>query len=131
MRSWVVGGAVIETEDGDVLLVKTRRRNGRHDWSPPGGVIEVADGEALLDGLTREVREETGLEVTSWYGPIYEIETEAPDLGWHLRVEVYRALAYEGTLAVRTRRASRGSRREPEPGRAQSGPCVRGSWAGP
>ena len=39
----------------------TVRRNGSSDWTPPGGVIEVADGESVLDGLTREVAEETGL----------------------------------------------------------------------
>ena len=29
-----------------VLLVKNRRRNGRHDWSPPGGVIDDTDPSA-------------------------------------------------------------------------------------
>jgi len=100
MRSWVVGGAVIETAEGGVLLVKNRRRSGVHDWSPPGGVIEVDDGEALLDGLTREVREETGLLVTEWEGPIYEIETAAPGLGWTLRVEVFRAVTVTGSLLI-------------------------------
>jgi len=97
VRDWLVAGAVIEGPDG-VLLVQNRRRNGSHDWSPPGGVID--EGETVLDGLTREVREETGLEVTAWEGPIYEIEVVAPDLGWRLRVESFVALAYDGELVV-------------------------------
>lgn len=97
MRDWIVGGAVIEGPDG-VLLVRNRRRNGSLDWTPPGGVIDA--GESVLEGLTREVEEETGLRVTAWAGPIYEVEAEAPDMGWRLRVEVHRAVAYEGTVRV-------------------------------
>jgi 8-oxo-dGTP diphosphatase len=91
MRDWVVGGALILSDEG-VLLVQNRRRNGSQDWTPPGGVID--EGETLLDGLTREVQEETGLRVTEWAGPVYEVHCEAPDLGWSLRVEAHVALAY-------------------------------------
>src|SRR3954469_26001945 len=67
VREWTVAGGLIQ-DDGQLLLVQNRRRNGALDWSPPGGVIEIADGESLLDGLTREVEEETGLRVTEWIG---------------------------------------------------------------
>ena len=97
MRDWLVGGAVLERGE-EVLLVRNRRRNGTLDWSPPGGVID--DGETLLDGLTREVAEETGLVVSSWAGPLYEIEVEAVDLGWRLRVEAWRAVEFSGELVV-------------------------------
>jgi 8-oxo-dGTP diphosphatase len=97
MRDWVVGGGLIVAEEG-LLLVRNRRRNGSHDWSPPGGVID--DGETLLGGLTREVEEETGLRVTAWAGPVYEVRCEAPDLGWRLRVEAHLALTFEGELRV-------------------------------
>lgn len=92
-----MGGALIESADG-VLLVQNRRRGGVVDWTPPGGVIDA--GEELLGGLTREVEEETGLVVTEWAGPRYEIEAVAPDLDWHLRVEVWEAVTYTGELRV-------------------------------
>jgi 8-oxo-dGTP diphosphatase len=99
MRNWTVAGGVVE-RDGALLLVQNRRRNGSVDWSPPGGVIEVADGESLLDGLTREVAEETGLRVTEWAGPLYEVQADAPGLGWTLRAEVHLAVAFEGELRI-------------------------------
>jgi 8-oxo-dGTP diphosphatase len=97
VRDWVVGGALIVSDAG-LLLVQNRRRNGSHDWTPPGGVID--DGETLIAGLTREVEEETGLRVTEWAGPVYEVHCEAPDLGWRLRVEAHVAVAYEGDLHI-------------------------------
>src|SRR3546814_14851417 len=84
MRDWVVGGALIVSDEG-LLLVQNRRRNGAHDWTPPGGVID--EGESLIDGLTREVREETGLRVTEWSGPPSEGRCEAPGPGLRLRSE--------------------------------------------
>jgi 8-oxo-dGTP diphosphatase len=106
MRDWVVGGAVIEgsavglpePHADAVLLVQNVRANGSVDWTPPGGVIDP--GEDVLVGLTREVREETGLLVASWEGPVYEIVAEAPGLGWRLRVEVHRALRVSGEVRV-------------------------------
>jgi 8-oxo-dGTP diphosphatase len=97
VRDWVVGGAIIE-DDGRLLLVQNRRRNGSLDWSPPGGVIEIHEGETLLDGLTREVEEETGLRVSNWSEPVYEVRAEAPDMGWNLHAVIHVALAFEGEL---------------------------------
>ena len=99
MHEWLVASGIVEGPDG-LLLVQNRRRDGALDWSPPGGVVEVADGESVVDGLTREVQEETGITVTSWAGPVWEVHAEAPGMGWRLRVEVHRGLAYEGELAV-------------------------------
>jgi 8-oxo-dGTP diphosphatase len=98
MHHWTVGGALLEGPGG-LLLVRNRRRNGSHDWTPPGGVID--EGETLLEGLTREVEEETGLRVTRWAdGPVYEIEAVAEGLGWRLRVEAHLAIDYEGDLRL-------------------------------
>ena len=52
-----VAAAVIRA-DGRVLAIQ--RRDNAH-WEPPGGVLEV--DETIEDGLRREVREETGIEV--------------------------------------------------------------------
>ena len=94
-----MASGLVETAEG-LLLVQNRRRDGRLDWSPPGGVVEVADGESVVDGLTREVEEETGLVVTEWEGPLWEVEAEAEGMGWRLRVEVHRAVAFTGDLRV-------------------------------
>src|SRR5260370_151953 len=97
MHHWVVASGLIEA-DGTLLLVQNRRRNGGLDWSTPGGVIELDDGESVVDGLTREVAEETGIEVREWTGPVYEVEAIAEGLGWALRAEIYRALDWTGEL---------------------------------
>jgi 8-oxo-dGTP diphosphatase len=49
---------VITDDHGRVLLV--RRRDNQH-WEPPGGVLELC--ETIHDGLRREIREETGLDI--------------------------------------------------------------------
>ncbi len=95
-RRWRVAGGVLE-HHGALLLVRNRRRGGHIDWSTPGGVIDAGDRD-LLSGLTREVAEETGLAVTAWEGPLYRVEAHAADLGWDLHCEVYRALAWAGSL---------------------------------
>lgn len=97
MREWLVAGAVIEREDR-LLLVENQRFDGRRDWTPPGGVIDP--GEDLEQGLTREVHEETGLEVTRWAERLYRIRAEAPDLGWVLSVEVHLAAEVIGDLRI-------------------------------
>jgi 8-oxo-dGTP diphosphatase len=95
----VVASGLVEGADG-LLLVQNLRRNGSRDWSTPGGVIEIADGESVVDGLTREVAEETGIVVSEWIGPVYEVEAVAEGLGWALRAEIYRAVRWTGTVVV-------------------------------
>lgn len=52
-----VAAAVIR-DDGSVVAI--RRRDNGH-WEPPGGILEL--DETIEEGLKREVREETGLDV--------------------------------------------------------------------
>jgi ADP-ribose pyrophosphatase YjhB (NUDIX family) len=84
--------------EGQLLLVENLRKNGTKDWSTPGGVVE--HGEEPIDGLTREVFEETGLRVTQWSAPTYTVETIAADMGWHLTVFVYQALEWTGDVTI-------------------------------
>ncbi len=102
MRAWTVAGGLIES-DGRLLLVQNQRRDGSLDWTTPGGVVDP--GEELLEGLTREVEEETGLTVSGWEGPLWIVEAEAPDMGWTLVVEVHRAVGFEGET-IRTASSS-------------------------
>lgn len=98
MHEWQVAGALVES-DGRLLLVRNQRRGGFEDWSTPGGVIDASDA-SLLEGLAREVEEETGLVVNRWEGPLYEVEAVAVDLGWRMRCEVHRAVEFEGEVRV-------------------------------
>lgn len=62
-----VGGIVIE--GGFVLLVRRAMPPRQGEWSLPGGQLEL--GESLVEGVRREVREETGLDVE--VGPIIDV----------------------------------------------------------
>ena len=53
----IAAAGVVLNENGEILLVKTPR----HGWVFPGGIVEV--GENLIDGVKREVLEETGVEI--------------------------------------------------------------------
>ena len=79
--------AIVVDSDGFVLIL---RRSNTHPHVPltldiPGG--EVEDGETMVEGLARELREETGIDITSanvrllgskdalaYYGNDYHIE---------------------------------------------------------
>lgn len=97
MRHWTVGGGVVRNADG-ILLVQNRRRGGGLDWSTPGGVIDA--GESVLDGLTREVAEETGLDVLAWSVPAYRVEVEFAAQGWYLEVASHLALDWSGEIRL-------------------------------
>lgn len=54
-------GALIFDDLGRILMVQRGGEPLRGWWSLPGGVLET--GETLAEGIRREVREETGLDV--------------------------------------------------------------------
>jgi 8-oxo-dGTP pyrophosphatase MutT (NUDIX family) len=57
-KHFVSVAAVIADDHGRALLIQ-RRDNGH--WEPPGGVLELS--ETIEEGLRREAREETGLDI--------------------------------------------------------------------
>ena len=66
----IVGvGAVVLDDAGRVLLVKRANEPLKGEWSLPGGAVDV--GETLENGIRREVREETGIEIE--VGPIVDV----------------------------------------------------------
>lgn len=68
-ESPVVGVGAVIVRDGQVLLVRRANPPLQGEWSLPGGALEV--GEKLRDGIAREVKEETGLEVE--VGPVLDV----------------------------------------------------------
>jgi len=58
----IIGVGALIFRRNSILLIERGREPLKGYWSIPGGVLET--GERIHDGLRREVREETGLEVT-------------------------------------------------------------------
>lgn len=54
-----VGGVVIR--DGRALLIRRGSEPLKGEWSIPGGMLEL--GETIVEGVVRELAEETGLRV--------------------------------------------------------------------
>jgi 8-oxo-dGTP diphosphatase len=67
-RPYVGVGAVI-VRDGQVLIVKRKYDPLAGQWSLPGGGVEL--GETLEASVTREMLEETGLDIE--VGPVIEV----------------------------------------------------------
>jgi len=60
----VAVGAVIQDDEGKILLVKHKKERGGYwqgKWICPGGELEY--GEGIEQGIKREVKEETNLEI--------------------------------------------------------------------
>ena len=57
--------AVLINDEGKLLILKSSDLNVKHagEWDLPGGHIQ--DGEGDIEGLKREVKEETGLDIAS------------------------------------------------------------------
>lgn len=57
----IVGVGAVVVDGGRALVVRRATEPLKGQWSIPGGMLEL--GEKLREGIVREVREETGLEV--------------------------------------------------------------------
>jgi ADP-ribose pyrophosphatase YjhB (NUDIX family) len=96
----LVGVGAVVVQDARVLLVRRGTEPLKGHWTLPGGMLEV--GEALTDGVVREVREETGLDVE----PIELIELldrihrEAGRVRYHYVIADYLCRVTGGELAA-------------------------------
>ena len=97
MRSFQVGGGLIVVNN-QLLLAANRRRQGTLEWTPPGGVID--HGESVTTGISREVREETGLHVADWHECQYTVAVEAAEMGWLMNVEVWFTANARGEIVL-------------------------------
>lgn len=80
----VSAGGIVEDGNGNILLVKARDDG----WVYPGGITEV--GENLIDGVIREIKEESGIDATvshlinivsstglhKWYDGVTDVPTK-------------------------------------------------------
>ncbi len=63
LRSYIAVKALIKNKDSFLILktADSKQDNNLSGWETPGGRLEV--GEEIVDGLKREIKEETGLSV--------------------------------------------------------------------
>ncbi len=74
----IVGVGAVILRGREVLIVRRANPPLQGEWSIPGGALDL--GEKLRDGVAREVREETGLEVE--VGPVLDVfDSIFPDAG--------------------------------------------------
>lgn len=84
----VYAGGVVQDEQGRILLLRHRLWPAYRAWGLPGGYVNA--GERLEDGVAREVREETALEVEVTVPPLHVAG------GFQHRVEAYYAARVVG-----------------------------------
>ena len=98
-----VGAVIVRGVAGSAEVLIVRRANPplQGEWSIPGGVLDL--GEKLRDGVAREVREETGLNVE--VGPVLDVfDSIFPDgqgrTQYHYVLIDYLCRLRSGTLAA-------------------------------
>jgi 8-oxo-dGTP diphosphatase len=78
-------GAIIENEDGKILLTRRAAEPFKGQWCLPGGHID--ENEKALDAVIREAKEETGLDFDAkFFGYFNEV---LPEINWHAVVIVF------------------------------------------
>ncbi len=81
--------AVLINDEDKVLILKSSDKNEKHagEWDLPGGHIH--EGEGDIEGLKREVKEETGLDIAS---PEMVLDDG--------RKKYYKTREYSGTIEI-------------------------------
>jgi ADP-ribose pyrophosphatase YjhB (NUDIX family) len=101
-------GAVVLDDERRVLLVRRGQEPLKGEWSLPGGALEL--GERLVDGIRREVLEETGLlvepvEIVAVFDHISREDSGGREPGrvrFHYVLVDYRCCVVSGRLASTT-----------------------------
>ncbi|HZD76600.1 MAG TPA: NUDIX hydrolase [Acidobacteriaceae bacterium] len=98
-------GAVVLDAELRVLLVRRGQEPLLGEWSLPGGALEL--GERLEDGVRREVREETGLdvepeEIVAVFDHISHADDDPARVRFHYVLVDYRCRVLRGTLTSAT-----------------------------
>ena len=92
MKRVHVAAAVIRGTDGRILIA--RRADTKHQgglWEFPGGKVEA--GESVSAALSRELKEELGIDVTS-ARPLITVKHDYPDK--HVLLDVWEVSAFTG-----------------------------------
>jgi ADP-ribose pyrophosphatase YjhB (NUDIX family) len=98
-------GAVVLDSELRVLLVRRGQEPLLGEWSLPGGALEL--GERLEDGVRREVREETGLdvdveEIVAVFDHISHVSNDPARVHFHYVLVDYRCRVLGGALMSAT-----------------------------
>lgn len=98
MKPVVAVGGIAVDEQSRVLLIQRGREPGRGLWTVPGGKVEL--GETLEQACSRELKEETGLDVVvrRHVETLDRIGTEAGDVNYHFVIVDYLVEVTGGVL---------------------------------
>lgn len=98
-RPWVSAHAIIFNQKNEILLTKRATPPRRFFWSLPGGAIDL--GETVEEGVTREIFEETSVQIKNLRFVDYVNAIHRDNNGkvlYHYVVLIYAADYLEGVV---------------------------------